>query len=52
MSLSKEAKTFCQFFIAFWESKLNFKYFEEKHEPDSLSISEIIDSETRGYLNA
>ena len=30
MQLSKKLKTFCGFFIAFFESKLNFKHFEKK----------------------
>ena len=38
--------------MQFLESKLNFEHFEKKNEPHSLSISSIIDSEKRGYLNA
>ena len=38
----------CCVFIEFLESKLNFQHFE----PTSLSISEVIDSERRAYLNA
>ena len=41
-----------QFFIAFLESTLNFEDFEIKNEPHSSSISEVIDSERRAYLNA
>ena len=52
MQVSKKPKTFCCNFIDFLESKLKFKHFEQKSEPHSLSISEIIDSERRGYLNA
>ena len=51
MQLSKNSKTFHCFFIAFLESTLNFENFE-KIEPRSLSISEITDSERRGYRNA
>ena len=29
---------------------LNFKHFEKKNEPHSLSISQIVDSEKRDYL--
>ena len=47
--LSKKSKTFCCCFIAFLEPTLNFKHFEKKFEPHGLSISEIIDSERRGY---
>ena len=36
---------------AFVNSISNFQHFETKDEPHSLSISEIIDSEKRGYLN-
>ena len=53
MQLFKKPKTFCCIFIAFLESTLNFEYFEKKKKKShSLSISEIIDSERRGYLNA
>ena len=45
-------KTFCCVFIAFLESVLNLQRFQKKIELHSLSISEIIDSERRGYLNA
>ena len=48
MQLSKKPNTFCCFFIAFLESTCNF----ERFEPYSLNISETIDSERRGYLNA
>ena len=49
MQLSKKPKIFCCLFMAFLESTLNFKHFEKN--PHSLSISEIIDSERRGYQN-
>ena len=54
MQLSKKPNTFCRFFIAFLESTLNFEHFEKKkkNKPRSLSISEVIDSEKRAYLNA
>ena len=49
MQLSEKPKTFYQFL----ESTLNFEHFEKKkNEPHSSSISEIIDSERRAYLNA
>ena len=48
-----KTKTFSGYFIAFIKSTWNFEHFEEKkHEPDNLSISEIIYSEKRGSLNA
>ena len=43
MQLSEKLQTFFQIFIAFWESILNLK---------STSISEVIDSGRRAYLNA
>ena len=52
MQLSHKAKTFCRNFIAFLESTLNFEHFEKKKEPPRFSISEVIDSEKRSYLNA
>ena len=51
IQLFEKLKTFCQFFIAFLESTLNFERFET-NEPHSSSISEVIDSERRSYLNA
>ena len=47
MYFSKNSKTFCLFFIAFLESKVNFKHLEKKNEPHSPGISEVIDSERR-----
>ena len=38
--------------MAFLECTLNFENFEKKSEPHSSSISEVIDSERRAYLNA
>ena len=52
MQLSEKPKTLSQFFTAFLESTLNFEHFEIKNEPHSSSISEVIDSERRAYLNA
>ena len=52
MYLSEKSKTFSQLLIAFLESTLNFKHFEKKEKPHSSSISEVIDSERRAYLNA
>ena len=49
--LSQNQKTFSQFFIAFLKCAWNLEHFQEKHEYPSLIISEIIDAETRGYLN-
>ena len=49
--LSQKQKTFSRFFIAFLKCAWNLENFK-KNEYPSLIISEIIDAETRGYLNA
>ena len=52
MLLSLKEKTFSGFFIAFLKSTWNGEHFQRKGESSSLSISEIIDSKTGGYLSA
>ena len=49
--LSHNQKTFSKFFIAILKCAWSLEHFQEKHEYPSLIISEIIDAETRGYLN-
>ena len=49
--LSHKQKTSSGFFIAFLKGALNLEHFRKKDEYPSLIISEIIDAETRGYLN-
>ena len=49
--LCQKQNTFSWFFIAFLEWAWNLEHFQKKHEYPSLIISEIIDAETRGYLN-
>ena len=49
--LSQKQKTFSGFFIAFPKCAWNLEHFQKKDEYPSLIISEIIDAETRGYLN-
>ena len=49
--LSKKQKSFSGFFIEFLKCASNFEHFLKKGESSSLIISEIIDSERRGYLN-
>ena len=49
--LSKKKKSFSWFFIAFLKWALKLEHFQKKDEYPSLIISEIIDAETRGYLN-
>ena len=50
-SLSLKQKTFSGFFIAFLKSISNGEHFQQKGEFSSLSISEIIDSKSGGYLS-
>ena len=49
--LSQKQNCFSGFFIAYLECASNLEHFEKKDEHHSLVISEIIDSETVGYLN-
>ena len=49
--LSQKEKSFSGFFIAFLKCALNLQHFQKKDEYPILIISEIIDAETRGYLN-
>ena len=49
--LPQKQKTFSGFFIAFMKCAWNLEYFLKKDEYPSLIISEIINAETRGYLN-
>ena len=49
--ISVKQKIFSRFFIAYLESASNLEHFEKKDEHPSPVISEIIDSETVGYLN-
>ena len=49
--ISVKQKIFSRFFIAYLECASNIKHFEKIDEHPSPVISEIIDSETVGYLN-
>ena len=49
--LSQKQKISSGFFIAFLKCTLNLEHFPKKDEYRSLINSEIIDAETRGYLN-
>ena len=49
--LSQKEKTFSWFFIVFRKCEWNLEEFQKKDEYLSLIISEIIDAETRSYLN-
>ena len=48
--LSQKQKIFSGFFIAFLKCALNLEHFQKKYEYPRLIISEIIDTERRGYL--
>ena len=48
--LSQKHKTFSGFFIAFLIITWNLEHFQKKDEYNRLIISEIIDTERRGYL--
>ena len=47
----KNKRFFLDFFITFLKCALNLEHFRRKDEYPSLIISEIIDTEKRGYLN-
>ena len=49
--ISQKQKMFSGFFIAYLEWASNLEHFEKKDDHPSLVISEIVDSETVGYLN-
>ena len=49
--ISQKQKMFSGFFIAYVECASNLEHFEKKDEFPSLVISDIVDSETVGYLN-
>ena len=48
----KNQKRFVNIFLPFWNLNKILNFLKKKHETRSLSISEIIHSEKRGYLNA
>ena len=50
-TLSHKQKTFSRFFFEFLKCALNLEHFQKKDEYPSLTISEMIDAERRGYLN-
>ena len=49
--ISQKQKMFSGFFIAYLECASNSEDFEKKDEHPTLVISEIVYSETVGYLN-
>ena len=50
--LSEKLKNFSEFFIRILDVTFLNGIFWNKNEPHSSSISEVIDSERRAYLNA
>ena len=52
--LSKKPKKFSEIFIAFFQSTQNFAHFQKKkkNQNHKLNISQVIDTEKCGYLNA
>ena len=50
-ALSQNIKILSGFFIEFLKYTWNLEHFPKKDEYRSLIISEIIDTERRGYLN-
>ena len=48
---SQKQKTFSWFFIVFLKCAWNLEHFQKEDEYQSLIISEILDSERRGYFN-
>ena len=49
--LSPKEKAFTEFFIKFLKCAWNVEHFQTKDEYPSLTVSEMIDAERRGYLN-
>ena len=47
MHLSQKQNIFTEFFLAGFDSALNFEHFQRKDDPLSLCISEITDHERR-----
>ena len=48
MQLSQRLKTFCEFFLAFSKSRLNFELFQKKDDAHSLFITGATACEKRG----
>ena len=51
MQIYLKLTTYSRFFMAILQSTLKLEYFEKKDQSHSLSITEIINSETSSYLN-
>ena len=51
IQLSREQKTFSEFFFAFLKSRLNFENFQKKDDSNSWGISKITKSEKQDLIN-
>ena len=51
MQISKNTKTFSELFAVYLKSTYIYENFGKKDEPHNWYISEMIDSERRGYLS-
>ena len=51
MQIYLKLTTYSRFFMAVLQSTLKLEYFEKKDQSHSLTITEIINSETSSYLN-
>ena len=51
IQLSREQKTFSEFFFAFLKSRLNFEHFQKKDDSNSWGISKITKSEKQDLIN-
>ena len=52
MQLYQKLEIFPEVFSKFLKFSWIFEHFEEKDEPHSSFISEVVDCKKRGYLNA
>ena len=50
-AIISQTKDFFWFFIAFFNCAWNLEHFQKEDEYPSVTISEIVDAERRGYLN-
>ena len=51
MQLPPKQTFFSEFFSQRLKCTLNFEHFDERDDPHNWDISEVTDSEKRGYIN-
>ena len=51
MQLAPKRNALSQFFFELSNFRLNFEHLQEKDDPHSWYILELMDSERRGYIN-